>query len=136
MASGKEEAKGTGLFANPILSIHLDDRDLINSLTENWRLAIENTFLVTRDPQVFPQPRLTTNAHGKAKMRPAASSSPRSAESLDRSYCFGAAGLGAVVDGRGRAAPGVDADGADGTGAATPDEALYAVTTACVTSVL
>jgi hypothetical protein len=40
MARGKEEAKGTGLFANPILSIHLDDRDLVNSLTENWRLAI------------------------------------------------------------------------------------------------
>ena len=55
------------------------------------------------------------------------------------SYCFGAAGFGVVVDGvegRGRAAAGAGADGADGTGAATPDEVLYAVTTACVTSVL
>jgi len=52
------------------------------------------------------------------------------------SYCFGAAGFGVVVEGRGRAAAGAGADGADGTGAATPDEVLYAVTTACVTSVL
>ena len=49
-------------------------------------------------------------------------------------YCFGAAGFGVVVAGRGRAAAG--ADGAEGTGAAMPDEVLYAVTTACVTSIL
>ena len=43
----------------------------------------------------------------------------------------GAAVLGVVVAGRGRAA-----EGAAGGGAATPEEALYAVTTAWVTSVL
>ena len=48
-------------------------------------------------------------------------------------YCFGA-GRGAVV--AGRAAAGRAADGAVGGGAATPDEALYAVTTAWVTSVV
>jgi hypothetical protein len=43
----------------------------------------------------------------------------------------GVVARGVVVAGRGRAA-----DGAAGGGAATPEEALYAVTTAWVTSVL
>jgi hypothetical protein len=93
-------------------------------------------FLSTRDPQVFPQPRVG-NAHrpsDKGKTRPAKPHLPHSTESRDRSYCFGAAGFGAVVAGLGRVAAG--ADGAEGTGAATPDDVLYAVTTACVTSVL
>lgn len=46
-------------------------------------------------------------------------------------YFFGAAACGAVVAGRGCVAA-----GAEGTGAATPDEALYASTTALVTSVV
>ena len=37
-------------------------------------------------------------------------------------YCFGAAGFGVVVAGRGRAV--VGADGPDGAGAATPEDAL------------
>jgi hypothetical protein len=50
------------------------------------------------------------------------------------SHCFGAEGFGVVVAGRGWV--GAGADGADGTGGAMPDEVLYAVTTACVTSIL
>ena len=53
---------------------------------------------------------------------------------LSETYCFGAAGFGVVV-GRGRAVVGA-ADGPEGIGAATPELALYAVTTAWVTSVL
>jgi len=39
-----------------------------------------------------------------------------------RAYCFGAAGLGVVVVGRGRAV--VGPEGPDGAGAATPEDAL------------
>jgi hypothetical protein len=93
-------------------------------------------FLSTRDPQVFPQLRVG-NAHrpsDKGKTRPASLIFPIRQNRVIGSYCFGAAGFGAVVAGLGRVAAG--ADGAEGTGAATPDDVLYAVTTACVTSVL
>jgi hypothetical protein len=46
---------------------------------------------------------------------------------FSETYCFGAAGFGVV--GRGRAVVGAT-DGPDGIGAATPELALYAVTTA------
>src|ERR1700733_4796794 len=54
--------------------------------------------------------------------------------SIRNCYCFGAAGFGVV--GAGRGCVGAGADGAEGAGGATPDEVLYAVTTACVTSIL
>src|SRR5213082_2827112 len=72
----------------------------------------------------------------KKKLSEPSSSPLVGANSGIESYCFGAAGFGAAVEGCGRAAPGAAAEGAAGTGAATPDEVLYAVTTACVTSVL
>ena len=50
-----------------------------------------------------------------------------------KDYCLGVVGRVAGVVGRGRA-PGAPADGAAGGGAATPEEALYAFTTANVTS--
>jgi hypothetical protein len=92
---------------------------------------------MTCDPQVFPQESgLSSNslrdkrAQEEVRRPPLDHChSPLPAEG----YCLGAAGFDGVVA-RGRTAAG--AEGAEGTGAATPDEALYAATTACVTSVL